>query len=95
MKGLLQSVCRIIINRLLRRDFISFFPDHFQIRTSNWTERSKKQEIYPKSRKIRKQAVECMGDIGHNGASRSENIQKQATAEEIQEAMMRKMDIKK
>ena len=36
-----------------------------------------------------------MGDIGHNGASRSENIQKQATAEEIQEAMMRKMDIKK
>ena len=39
--------------------------------------------------------IECMGDIGHNGASRSENIQKQATAEEIQEAMMRKMDIKK
>ena len=36
-----------------------------------------------------------MGDIGHNGASRSENVQKQATAEEIQEAMMRKMDIKK
>ena len=36
-----------------------------------------------------------MGDIGHNEASRSENIQKQATAEEIQEAMMRKMDIKK
>ena len=36
-----------------------------------------------------------MGDIGHNGASRSENIQKQATAEEIQEAMMRKMDIRK
>ncbi len=39
--------------------------------------------------------IECMGDIGHNGASRSENIQKQATAEEIQEAMMRKMDIRK
>ena len=39
--------------------------------------------------------IEFMGDIGHNGASRSENIQKQATAEEIQEAMMRKMDIKK
>ena len=39
--------------------------------------------------------IECMGEIGHNGASRSENIQKQATAEEIQEAMMRKMDIKK
>ena len=39
--------------------------------------------------------VECMGDIGHNGASKSENVQKQATAEEIQEAMMRKMDIKK
>ena len=39
--------------------------------------------------------IECMGDIGHNEASRSENIQKQATAEEIQEAMMRKMDIKK
>ena len=39
--------------------------------------------------------IEYMGDIGHNGASRSENIQKQATAEEIQEAMMRKMDIKK
>ena len=39
--------------------------------------------------------IECMGDIGHNGASRSENVQKQATAEEIQEAMMRKMDIKK
>ena len=41
------------------------------------------------------QAVECMGDIGHNEASRSENIQKQATAEEIQEAIMRKMDIRK
>ena len=39
--------------------------------------------------------IECMGDIGHNEASRSENIQKQATAEEIQEAMMRKMDIRK
>ena len=39
--------------------------------------------------------IECMGDIGHNEASRSENIQKQATAEEIQEAMMKKMDIKK
>ena len=36
-----------------------------------------------------------MGDIGHNGVLRSENIQKQATAEEIQEAMMKKMDIKK
>ena len=36
-----------------------------------------------------------MGDIGHNEASRSENVQKQATAEEIQEAMMRKMDIRK
>ena len=36
-----------------------------------------------------------MGDIGHNEALRSENIQKQATAEEIQEAMMKKMDIKK
>ena len=36
-----------------------------------------------------------MGDIGHNEASRSKNIQKQATAEEIQEAMMRKMDIRK
>ena len=36
-----------------------------------------------------------MGDIGHNEASRSENIQKQAAAEEIQEAMMRKMDIRK
>ena len=39
--------------------------------------------------------IEFMGDIGHNEASRGENIQKQATAEEIQEAMMRKMDIKK
>ena len=39
--------------------------------------------------------IECMGDIGHNEASRGENIQKQATAEEIQEAMMRKMDIRK
>ena len=39
--------------------------------------------------------IESMGDIGHNGASRSENVQKQATAEEIQEAMMRKMDIRK
>ena len=39
--------------------------------------------------------IESMGDIGHNEASRSENIQKQATAEEIQEAMMRKMDIRK
>ena len=36
-----------------------------------------------------------MGEIGHNGASRSENVQKQATAEEIQEAMMRKMDIRR
>ena len=36
-----------------------------------------------------------MGDIGHNEASRSENVQKKATAEEIQEAMMRKKDIKK
>ena len=36
-----------------------------------------------------------MGDIGHNEALRSENIQKQATAEEIQEDMMKKMDIKK
>ena len=36
-----------------------------------------------------------MGEIGHNGASRSENIQKQAMSEEIQEAMMRKMDIRK
>ena len=36
-----------------------------------------------------------MGGIGHNEALRSENIQKQATAEEIQEAMMKKMDIKK
>ena len=39
--------------------------------------------------------IEFMGDIGHNEASRGENIQKQATAEEIQEAIMRKMDIKK
>ena len=39
--------------------------------------------------------IECMGDIGHNGASRSENIQKQAMLEEIKEAIMRKMDIKK
>ena len=39
--------------------------------------------------------IESMGDIGHNGASRSEYVQKQATAEEIQEAMMRKMDIRK
>ena len=36
-----------------------------------------------------------MRDIGHNGVLRSENIQKQAIAEEIQEAMMMKMDIKK
>ena len=36
-----------------------------------------------------------MREIEHNGASRSEYVQKQATAEEIQEAMMRKMDIKK
>ena len=35
-----------------------------------------KKQIYPKSREIRKQAVECMGEIGHNGASRSENVQK-------------------
>ena len=39
--------------------------------------------------------IESMEDIGHKEASRSENIQKQARAEEIQEAMMRKMDIKK
>ena len=39
--------------------------------------------------------IESMRDIGHNGTSRSENVQKQATAEEIQEAMMRKMDIRK
>ena len=36
-----------------------------------------------------------MGEIGHNGANRKIYVQKQATAEEIQEAMMRKMDIKK
>ena len=36
-----------------------------------------------------------MRDIGHNEALRSENIQKQVTAEGIQEAMMMKMDIKK
>ena len=36
-----------------------------------------------------------MRDIGHNGASRSEYVQKQATAEENQEAIMRKMDIRK
>ena len=36
-----------------------------------------------------------MGEIGHNGASRSENIQKQVMSEEIKEAMMRKMDIRK
>ena len=42
--------------------------------------KQKKQEIYPKSREIRKQAVECMGDIGHNGASRSEYIQNQTIA---------------
>ena len=36
-----------------------------------------------------------MGDSGHNEASRSEYVQKQATAEEIQEAIMRKMDIRK
>ena len=34
-----------------------------------------------------------MRDIGHNEALRSENIQKQATAEAIQEAMMMKMDM--
>ncbi len=56
----------------------------------NGYKEAKKQEIYPKSREIRKQEIESMGDIGHNEASRSENIQKQATAEEIQEAMMRK-----
>ena len=39
--------------------------------------------------------IESMGDIGHNEASRSEYVQKQATAEEIQEAIMRKMDIRK
>ena len=36
-----------------------------------------------------------MRDIGHNGVLRSENIQKQAIAEEIREVMMMKMDIKK
>ena len=36
-----------------------------------------------------------MREIEHNGASRSEYVQKQATAEEIQEAIMRKMDIRK
>ena len=39
--------------------------------------------------------IECMGEIGHNGANRKIYVQKQTTAEEIQEAMMRKMDIKK
>jgi len=43
-------------------------------------------EICPKSRKIREQGIEYMRDIGHNRASRSENIQKQAIAEKIQEA---------
>ena len=57
----------------------------------------KKQKAgkYPKSRKIREQVIEIMRDIGHNGASRSENIQKQAMSEEIKEVIMRKMDIKK
>ena len=36
-----------------------------------------------------------MRDIGHNGVLRSENIQKQAMSEEIQEVMIMKMDIKK
>ncbi len=49
-------------------------------------------------RNMSKKIISCQGEeigvdseIGHNGASRSEKYpKKQATAEEIQEAMMRK-----
>ena len=52
-------------------------------------------EICPKIISSQGEEIGVDSEIGHNGASRSENIQKQATAEEIQEAMMRKMDIRK
>ena len=52
-------------------------------------------EICPKIISSQGEEIGVDSEIGHNGASRSENIQKQATSEEIQEAIMRKMDIRK
>ena len=52
-------------------------------------------EIYPKIISSQGEEIGVDSEIGHNGANRKIYVQKQATAEEIQEAMMRKMDIKK
>ena len=52
-------------------------------------------EIYPKIISSQGEEIGVDSEIGHNGANRKIYVQKQATAEEIQEVMMRKMDIKK
>ena len=52
-------------------------------------------EICPKIISSQGEEIGVDSEIGHNGANRKIYGQKQATAEEIQEAMMRKMDIKK
>ena len=52
-------------------------------------------EICPKIISSQGEEIGVDSEIGHNGANRKIYVQKQATAEEIQEAMMRKMDIKK
>ena len=52
-------------------------------------------EIYPKIISSQGEEIGVDSEIGHNGANRKIYVQKQATAEEIQEAMMRKMDIRK
>ena len=52
-------------------------------------------EICPKIISSQGEKIGVDSEIGHNGANRKIYVQKQATAEEIQEAMMRKMDIKK
>ena len=52
-------------------------------------------EICPKIISSQGEEIGVDSEIGHNGANRKIYVQKQATAEEIQEAMMRKMDIRK
>ena len=52
-------------------------------------------EICPKIISSQGEEIGVDSEIGHNGANRKIYVQKQATAEEIQEVMMRKMDIKK
>ena len=50
-------------------------------------------EIYPKIISSQGEEIGVDSEIGHNGANRKIYVQKQATAEEIQEVMMRKMEI--